>query len=333
MNELLSSLPSEERAKLKRCPQPEWINPMLATLTHRRFSDPNWLFELKFDGERCLAFRKKDGVRLYSRNQRLLNQTYPEIAAALAAQRRTDFIVDGEIVALEGTVASFSLLQRRMQLSDANAARRSGVAVSYYVFDVPYVGGYDTTALGLRCRKLLLERALSYADPLRFTTHWDAEGEAAFRDACARGWEGVIAKRADSSYVQRRSTAWLKFKCVNQQEFVIGGFTDPRRSRVGFGALLIGYYEDGRLRYAGKVGTGYDTRTLLELGQRLREMEMPSSPFAEPVKERAAHWVRPELVAEVGFTEWTDDGKLRHPRFLGLRFDKPAEAVVREVAQ
>ena len=220
--------------------------------------------------------------------------------------------------------------RRRMQMTDPIAARLTGVEVFYYVFDIPYMAGYDTTAVGLRHRKTLLHKALSFEDPLRYTTHTDAEGEAAWREACAKAWEGVIAKRADSPYVQRRSTDWLKFKCVNQQELVIGGFTEPKGSRVGFGALLVGYYENGQLRYAGKVGTGYDTYTLMELGKQLRALETNRSTFAEPVKEKGAHWVRPELVAEVGFTEWTVDGKLRHPRFLGLRDDKPARSVVRE---
>ena len=328
--DLVASLPPAARALLKERPQPDWINPMLATLTYRRFSDPNWLFELKFDGERCLAFRNGGNVKLFSRNQKLLNNTYPEIAGAIGSQTLDNFVLDGEIVAFEGDVTSFSKLQRRMQIMDPVAARMAGVEVFYYVFDTPYIAGYDTTALGLRYRKTLLHEALSFEDPLRYTTHRDTEGEAAWREACSRGWEGVIAKRADSAYVQRRSTDWLKFKCVNQQELVIGGFTDPHGSRVGFGALLVGYYENGQLRYAGKVGTGYDTLTLIELGTRLRALETKTSPFAEPVKEKGAHWVRPELVAEVGFTEWTVDGKLRHPRFLGLRDDKPARSVVRE---
>ena len=326
----LNRLPAEARARLRPSPHPDWISPMLATLTHRRFSDPNWLFELKFDGERCLAFRNGSSVRLFSRNQKRLNNTYPEIADAIAAQPLDNFVVDGEIVAFDGDVTSFARLQRRMQNTDPVAARMTGVEVFYYVFDVPYLAGYDTTAVALRHRKLVLERALIFDDPLRFTTHRDAEGEAAYHEACARGWEGVIAKRADSAYVQHRSTDWLKFKCVNRQEFVIGGYTEPHGSRVGFGALLVGYYEDGNLRYAGKVGTGYDTRTLIELGKQLRALETADPPFADRVREKGAHWVRPELVAEVGFTEWTNDGKLRHPRFLGLRDDKPARSVVRE---
>jgi bifunctional non-homologous end joining protein LigD len=327
---VLAKVPPEAQARLRKSPQPEWISPMLATLTDRRFSDPNWLFELKFDGERCLAFRQGRSVRLFSRNQKLLNNTYPEIADAIGSQALDNFVVDGEIVAFDGDVTSFSRLQRRMQITDPIAARLTGVDVFFYVFDIPYVAGYDATAVELRHRKSLLAGSLSFDDPLRYTTHRDTEGEAAWREACARGWEGVIAKRANSPYVQRRSTDWLKFKCVNRQELVIGGFTEPHGSRVGFGALLVGYYENGQLRYAGKVGTGYDTRTLIELSNELRALETKTSPFAEPVKENGAHWVLPELVAEVGFTEWTADGKLRHPRFLGLRDDKPARSVVRE---
>jgi DNA ligase D-like protein (predicted ligase) len=303
---------------------------MLATLTYRRFSDPNWLFEPKFDGERCLAFRAGNMVRLFSRNRKLLNGTYPEIADAIGALARNDCVVDGEIVAFDGDVPSFSRLQRRMQLTDPVAARNTGVDVVYYLFDTPYVAGYDITAVALRHRKVVLARTLSFVDPLRYTEHRDTEGEAAYQEACARKWEGVIAKRAHSPYVQGRSTDWLKFKCENRQEFVIGGFTDPHGLRVGFGALLVGYFENGRLRYAGKVGTGYDTLTLIELGNRLQSLETDRSPFAEPIREKGAHWVRPELVAEVGFTEWTSDGKLRHPRFLGLRDDKAPVEVVRE---
>src|SRR5216683_6791723 len=166
----------------------------------------NWLFELKFDGERCLAFRKGGSVRLFSRNRKLLNNTYPEIADAVGSQAFDNFVVDGEIVAFDGNVTSFSRLQRRMQITDPIAARLTGVDVFYYVFDVPHLAGYDATAVGLRHRMLLLAGALSFDDPVRYTARRDAEGEAAWREACTKGWEGVIAKRADSPYVQRRST-------------------------------------------------------------------------------------------------------------------------------
>jgi DNA ligase D-like protein (predicted ligase) len=206
-------------------------------------------------------------------------------------------------------------------------------AVYYYLFDLLYVEGYDITKLELRHRKSLLKKAFKFSTRLRFTPHRNEEGEKYHRQACKKGWEGLIAKAADSPYVHSRSKNWLKFKCVNRQEFVIGGFTDPQGQRIGFGALLIGYYDDGDFHYAGKVGTGYDDKMLRNLSKKLKNIERKSSPFEEEVKERGAHWVKPKLVGEVGFTEWTSDGKLRHPRFLGLRRDKKANNVVREKAK
>jgi bifunctional non-homologous end joining protein LigD len=218
-----------------------------------------------------------------------------------------------------------------MQLSDPQAARRTGVPVYLYVFDLPRHEGEDLRELPLRKRKARLRRALSFHDRVRFTPHRNERGEEMFREACAKGLEGVIAKRADSAYRSGRSRDWLKFKCHAEQEIVIGGFTAPKGSRTEFGALLVGYYEDGRLRYAGKVGTGFGRDTLERLGRRLRELEQGESPFvdAHPVP-RGTRWVRPELVAQVAFGEWTRDGRLRHPRYLGLRDDKPARDVVRE---
>jgi bifunctional non-homologous end joining protein LigD len=303
---------------------------MLATLTSARFSDPAWIFERKLDGERGLAFRQRAGVRLLSRNRQRLNETYPEIVDAVAAQTG-DFVIDGEIVAFEGRRTSFEKLQGRIGIKDPEVARRSKIKVFYYVFDLLYLDGYDITHLPLRFRKRLLRRALHFGDPLRYLPHRDREGEAFYKEVCSLGLEGAIAKRADGEYVHGRSRDWLKFKCSNEQEFVIGGFTDPQRTRVGFGALLLGYYENGTLRYAGKVGTGYDNQTLQKLRQRLDALSRPVSPFGgEEVQERGVHWVEPRLVAEVAFSEWTRDGKLRHPRFLGLRTDKPPKEVVRE---
>jgi bifunctional non-homologous end joining protein LigD len=242
--------------------------------------------------------------------------------------------VDGEVVAFEGSRTSFARLQQRMGIQDARTARAVGIAVDYYAFDLLWLEGCDVTRLPLRTRKALLRRALTFSSPLRFTTHRNAQGEAYLRQACDWGWEGLIAKRADSQYVPRRSGDWLKFKCGQRQEMVIGGFTEPAGSRTGFGALLLGYYQVDRLRYAGKVGTGYNRRTLNELRKRLDELEAAEQPFAgERVSERGAHWVRPELVADIEFSEWTGDGKLRHPRFMGLRTDKPARQVTREVAR
>jgi bifunctional non-homologous end joining protein LigD len=332
MSDILAILPADERALLRPTPPPDWVPPMLATLTARRFSDPAWVFERKFDGERCLGYRRGGDVRLMSRNRKRLDGTYPEVAEALARETESDIVVDGEIVAFEGGRTSFGRLQRRMQVRDREAARASGIAVFYYVFDVLHLGGFDTTGLPLRMRKRLLRGALTYRQPLRYSAHRNADGEAFHREACSRGWEGVIAKRADSSYVGRRSPDWLKFKCANQQEVVVGGFTEPAGSRVGFGALLVGFHVGDDLVYAGKVGTGYDTETLLSLRRRLDALTTDEPPFmGVRAHQRGVHWVHPDLVAQVAFTEWTEDAKLRHPRFLGLRRDKAPGEVVREL--
>ena len=219
-----------------RARQPDWLEPELATLTADRFSDPAWIFERKFDGERCLAFRAGQQLRLMTRNRQQVTSTYPEIADALRAQEASDFIVDGEVVAFDGDQTSFSRLQRRLGVRDPGPALRAEVPVYMYVFDVLWADGRDVRPLPLRERKRLLRGLLSFRDPLRFTEHRDTDGEAYWREACAKGWEGIIAKRADSPYRPGRTRDWLKFKCENEQEFVIGGYTDPRGSRTGFGA-------------------------------------------------------------------------------------------------
>jgi bifunctional non-homologous end joining protein LigD len=303
--------------------------PMLATLTDRYFSDPDWIFERKLDGERVIGTRSGETVTLRSRTGRVLDGTYPELVQALRRQRG-DFVVDGEVVAFDGNRTSFERLQGRIGLTDPAQARRSGIAVYFYLFDLLRAGGEDLTALPLRERKRRLRATIRFGGPLRYTAHRNTDGEAMLAEACRRGWEGVIAKRADGRYVPGRSTDWLKFKCVTEQEFVIGGFTDPAGSRHGFGALLVGVYDGDELRYAGKVGTGFDHRTLTDLRARMDGLEIGSSPFHGPVRERGTHWIRPSLVAQVGFTEWTRDGRLRHPRFIGLRRDKPPREVTRE---
>jgi bifunctional non-homologous end joining protein LigD len=205
--------------------------------------------------------------------------------------------------------------------------------VFLYVFDVLHLDGYDVRALPLRARKRLLRGALEFHGPVRLTPHRNEAGEALYAEACRKGWEGLIAKRADSPYTSARSKDWLKFKCSAEQELVIGGYTAPKGSREEFGALLVGHFADGELRYAGKVGTGFDRATLADVAARMRPLRRDDSPFAEadvPVRVRGASWVEPELVAQIGFSEWTRDGRLRHPRFLGLREDKPAREVVRE---
>jgi ATP-dependent DNA ligase len=232
----------------QRGQQPKWLEPELATLTKDRFSDPGWLFERKLDGERCLAFRTGSRIRLMTRNQKEVAQNYPEIAGALRDQGHDDFIVDGEIVAFHGAETSFELLQSRIHVIHPDAVLLRRVPVFYYIFDVLYAGDRDVRELPLRERKDVLAGLLEFQDPLRFTQHRDTDGEAYYAEACRDGWEGLIAKRADAPYRAGRSRDWLKFKCETNQELVIGGFTDPQRSRIAFGALLLGYYDSaGRL--------------------------------------------------------------------------------------
>jgi bifunctional non-homologous end joining protein LigD len=327
----MKDMPAAVREALHDEAVPEWRNPTLATLTDKRFDDPRWIFERKFDGMRCLAFRDGDSVRLLSRNKLALNGTYPELVDALAAQSATRFVVDGEVVAFRGRRTSFERLQARLGITDPAVARASTVRVFYYVFDLLHLDGESTVDVPLLWRKKLLRGALQFDDPLRFTPHRVENGVAAFGAACGRGDEGVIAKLADSAYDGRRSPHWLKFKCVRDQEFVVGGFTSPKGSRAELGALLLGYYDGRDLVYAGKVGTGFDEATLHRLHDRLSGLTRDAAPFTRGlVREAGLHWVQPELVVEIGFTEWTRDGKLRHPRYLGLRTDKDAKEVVRE---
>jgi bifunctional non-homologous end joining protein LigD len=332
---LLDSLPEAQRRLLRPArPGAELAaRPMLATLSDRRdFSGEDWLFERKLDGVRLLAVRDGERAAVYSRSGRRLDDSYPEIVAALAAQPCADFTVDGEVVAFTRGRTDFARLQQRMGLTRRREIEATGVAVTYYVFDLLRLDGTDLTRLPLRARKSLLRRALAYRDPLRLTPHRNEGGAESLAAACGRGWEGLIAKRADGDYQPRRSAEWLKLKCAQGQEFVVGGFTEPAGSRVGLGALLLGYHQNGELRYAGKVGTGFDRRTLLSLRTRLDELRTGKQPFAGRVRETGARWVRPELVAQIDFSEWTRDGMLRHPRYLGLRDDKKPADVVRERA-
>jgi bifunctional non-homologous end joining protein LigD len=321
--DLLAKLTADERELVRAAPPPRTAGAMKAVLTDERFSDPNWVFERKLDGIRCVAIRSGDKLRLLSRNDLSQNQRYPELVEALAAESCDQFAVDGEVVAFEGSQTSFARLAQRHQ---------HYVPVFLYVFDVLWLAGHDVRPLPLRTRKRLLRGALEFHGPVRWTQYRNGDGESLFKEACRKGWEGLIAKRAESPYVTTRSKDWLKFKCEHGQELVIGGYTGPRGSRVEFGALLLGYFRDGRFEYAGKVGTGFDTDMLHELGAAMRKLRRDDPPFADPhaIKERGVTWVRPELVAEIGFTEWTRDGRLRHPRFLGLRDDKAASEVVRE---
>ncbi len=332
MNSLLNDLPEDQKSKLTEKKFPDWIDPMLATLTDDYFNDENWIYERKLDGVRILVFKNGDDVTLMSRNQNKLNNTYPELVDALEKESDESFIADGEVVAFDGEVTSFSRLQGRMNISSAEKARKSDVEVFLYLFDMMYLSGYDLTNVELRNRKSILKKALSFDDPVRFTAHRNKDGKAFLKEACKNRWEGLIAKDGRSEYVHSRSKKWLKFKCTAQQELVIGGYTDPKGERIGFGALLLGYYENGDFRYAGQVGTGFDDDLLQKLHNKLTNIERKTSPFAEEIKDKDVHFVTPKFVAEIGFTEWTKDNKLRHPRFLGLRSDKKPENVHQEKA-
>jgi bifunctional non-homologous end joining protein LigD len=279
---------------------PDWVVPMAATLTQERFAGPEWQFERKFDGIRLLAFKRETDVHLYSRNQ--LAQDIPPVARAIAGLPARELILDGEVT------------------WDARA---------YHVFDLLWLDGRDLRPLPLEERQAALARLplappLHRVEPIEHGQPWELARE--------RGWEGVIAKRRGSRYESRRSPDWVKMKVEASQELVVGGFTEPQGKRVGLGALLVGYYDGDDLVFAGKIGTGFDTRLLLDLRRRLDALEIPASPFARAVglPRLRAHWVRPAIVVQVAFTEWTVHGKLRHPRLVGVRFDKDARQVVRE---
>jgi len=269
---------------------PEWLVPMAATLTQERFSRPDWIFERKYDGIRLLAYKKGEDVRLFSRNH--LPQDLPAIQHAIERLPHDELILDGEITWGSGKV-------------------------EYHVFDIVWLDGRNVTALPLEERRHLLAQ-LPFQEPLHRVELID--DPAPWERAQSEGWEGVIAKRRGSIYEHRRSKAWLKMKCELSQDFVVGGFTDPQGKRVGLGALLVGYHKDGEFVFAGKIGTGFDTKLLLDLRARLDQREIPKSPFTKAVglPRLRAHWVTPEIVVHVGFIEWTTHGKLRHPRLLSV---------------
>jgi bifunctional non-homologous end joining protein LigD len=282
---------------------PDWIEPMAATLTQERFSGPEWIFERKFDGIRLLAFKNKGEVRLFSRNR--LPHNYPPLADAITALPADELILDGEV-------------------TWGGAAQ-----ITYHVFDIIWLDGRDVTQLTLDARRALLND-LPLRSPL--------EPVASLSDASpwelarAEGWEGVVAKRRNSPYEHRRSPHWLKMKCESTQELVVGGFTDPQGRRVGLGALLVGYFERDDFVFAGKIGTGFDSQMLAELRARLDGLELAAPPFTRAVglPRLHAHWVRPEIVVEAAFIEWTVHGKLRHPRLLRVDTGTPARDVTRD---
>lgn len=325
MPDLDTLIPAGQRKLAPKRRQPAWVTPMLATLTESYFSAPDWIFEPKLDGVRCLVFKKGKSVTLLSRNHLSLDDRYPEIAGAVGELDCDELVLDGEAAVVSQGVTRFQSLQRRL-------LEGGGVgSLALFAFDIPFALGRDLRKLPVVTRKAILEALVPTGKHISVVHHIVEVGEELLAQACAKGWEGVIAKRADAPYETGRSKEWLKFKCSKEQELVVGGFTDPQGSRVGFGALLVGYYDDGDLRYAGKVGTGFNATLLRALTEQLAAIERPESPFAgKPPLHKAVHWVRPELVALIGFSEWTRDGRLRHPRFLGLRDDKTTADVVRE---
>jgi ATP-dependent DNA ligase len=282
---------------------PEWVVPMAATLTQERFTGPEWIFERKLDGIRMLAFKNGKDVKLYSRNRLL--QHYPAVAEAISMLPVREVILDGE------------------------AAWDSASRIAYHVFDILWLEGRSVMSLPLDARRALL-KDIPLRAPLAHVP--EITDDKPWERACSERWEGVIAKRRMSRYEHRRSPHWLKMKCEATQELVVGGFTDPQGSRVGFGALLVGYFDRNDFVFAGKIGTGFDTKLLLELRARLDKLEIPNSPFtkAKGLPRIRAHWVRPEIVVQVAFIEWTAHSKLRHPRLLGVRYDKSPQEVVRE---
>ncbi|MEX0940409.1 MAG: non-homologous end-joining DNA ligase [Candidatus Babeliales bacterium] len=334
MKKIFKNLTQELQKKIKEKSMPSWIPPMLATLTKDYFSKEGWIFERKLDGERIIIYKNKNDVSLKTRNKKTVNVAYPEIEDAIKKIKLKTCILDGEIVAFEGNITSFSKLQPRMHISKKEEAEKSSVAVYYYIFDLLYLEGADIRELPLRARKSLLKKSIAFEDPLRYMIHRNKEGKKYHKEACKKGWEGLIAKDTESTYVSKRSKKWLKFKCVNEQEFVIGGYTNPKGERIGFGALLLGYYKNDKLIFAGRVGTGFDDEMLETLSEELKKIKIKENPFAakKEIATKDVHWVKPKLVGQVGFTEWTKEGKLRHPRFLGLRRDKDPKDVIREKA-
>lgn len=333
MNPLLEKLPEQYKKLLKKKSMPSFEKPMLATLTDDYFSDKNWIYEHKLDGVRCLLFKSGHTLFVKSRNNTRMSTTYPEIITAAKELAVDQIIVDGEIVSSSrGTASSFSVLQARIGIKNPIPELIKKIKIQFYVFDIIYLDGYDLTRLPLLIRKNILKQIRVLKLPLRYLAHKREKGQAYFKYACHKGWEGVIAKDINSIYEHARSRRWLKFKCVQEQELVICGYTDPEGSRIGFGALLVGYYQGKKLYYAGKVGTGYSDAFLREFSKKLRALEIAHHRFANPevVAVANAHFVKPYYVGEFGFAEWTRDNKLRHGRFLGLRDDKKAQDVVRE---
>jgi bifunctional non-homologous end joining protein LigD len=339
-NSASSAVQALPGAELK--PMPTVIHPMLATLTAKAFDDPDWLFEIKWDGYRAVAFIEDGRVRLMSRSQNDLTAQFPELGSLPEFVKAERAILDGEIVALddEGR-SSFSLMQQRtgFRPGKRRVQRRESVPVIYYAFDLLYLDGLDLRRVALEQRKQLLRDRIKAGEVVHFSDHYAEKGLDLFEAAKQRGLEGIVAKKRSSAYEEKRSRDWLKIKITQRQECVIGGYTDPEGSREYFGALVLGLYpstslragSQGRLIHVGQVGTGFDQKTLKEIFARLQPLKTKQNPFYGEIGGlRKVQFVRPEVVAEIKFGEWTHESaeggmKLRAPVFMGLRDDKPAE--------
>jgi len=315
-------------------PMPTSIQPMLASVVEKPFDDPDWLFEIKWDGYRAIAFIHNGAVRLVSRNQNDLTPRYPEVRELTKFVSAKTAILDGEVVVLdEQGRSSFSLMQQRTGIRShgRQAAPRSELPVLYYAFDLLYLDSYDLRRVALEERKRVLKELLAAGEIVRYSDHYAGQGVALFDAAKQKGLEGILAKRRSSSYEERRSREWLKIKITQTIDCVMGGYTDPEGTRQYFGSLVLGLYDEKKkLIHVGQAGTGFDQAALKEISEILKPIETSKNPFTGPVEARNVHWVKPLLVAEVKFSEWTHETnegglKLRAPVFMGLREDKDPE--------
>jgi bifunctional non-homologous end joining protein LigD len=311
----------------RKARMPDIIHPMLATLVDEPFSNPEWIFETKWDGFRSICFVKNSQARFVSRNQIEMTPQYPELAGVGKQIDAKEAILDGEIVALDQDgMPRFQLLQPRVGRKSGLEALSGKGKIVYYVFDLLYVDGYDLMKCPLVERKEVLQRILRPASFIKLSEHIEGEGEAFFKQIEKFHLEGMIAKRARSPYVPKRSSDWLKVKTVQRSEVVIGGYTEPRGARAHFGALVVGLYHDQDLRYVAHVGGGFNQRTLASLYKLMQPLKTKQSPFIDaPKTNEPVQWLKPKLVAEVKFSEWTAERRLRHPVFIGLREDKKAK--------
>lgn len=320
----------------RKTAMPGFVAPQLATLVPGPPPGEEWLHELKFDGYRMLCHLNRGKARFWSRNGKDWTEKFPNLVVAVKAIPAVDAILDGEVVIVDKAGrSSFQRLQQAMGRGDKVPA------FVFQVFDLLHLDGYDLRRCPLRQRKAQLENLLKLAKfrgknaPIRYSDHIEGNGAQFFKQACEFGIEGIVSKLADSPYESTRNRNWLKAKCLKRQEFVIAGYTPSKKAFPGFGSLILGVYDKGKLVYTGRVGTGFSIKQRLELQQKLDRISQASMPFAVKPKDpglREAHWAKPQLVAEVAFTEWTADGSIRHPSFQGLREDKKPTEVVREEA-